>query len=123
MDERRGRWRAVRPSGDDREEIAVAERRARLRRFSVLMTAAALAVGACQTNPSPSTAPQPSGGTSASETPTEAPSPSPAPDVSAAFTTAYAAIKTGILSVNGTVTVGQVQVSLSGSTTFSGPDS
>jgi hypothetical protein len=98
------------------------ERRARSRPFVVLVAAAAIAVGACDAAPRPAETQAAPNATSASQSPTDAPSPTPL-DVAAAFKTAFAGIKSGVMDLSGQATIGAVQLTIAGSTTFSGLDS
>jgi hypothetical protein len=66
-------------------------------------------------------------GTPQSPAPTTAaiatPTPEPSIDVAPLFAESIAALKTGVVTFDGLVIVGDIQVTMSGATTFSGPDS
>lgn len=78
----------------------------------------ALFVAGCGGGPAASPSAPPTGTPPA----TEAPTPTPL-DVAAAFKTAFTAMKSGILTMTGQITVGAVQVSMTATNTVSGPDS
>jgi hypothetical protein len=100
----------------------MAHHRGRPHRFAALV-AMLIGVAACSSPPSPTATPLPTGAATASQAATEAPSPTPVPDVSAAFRTQFAAISSGVMELSGQATVGPVQLTVTGTTTFNGLDS
>lgn len=78
---------------------------------------AALFIAACQPGGA-----VPSGSPTTDPTPRATPKPSPTPDVAALFSAAYGSVKSGVLTMTGSLRIGDVQLTISGQDTFNGPD-
>lgn len=95
-------------------------RQARLLTFALVVSLAAVA---CGTTPAVSEAPSTSAAV-ATAAPTIVPTPIPTapPDVAALFAAQADSLKSGVLTVEGTATVGSVQLTMSGTSRYSGID-
>ena len=91
-----------------------------LPRLMVGALAASLALGACQAAPASSNLPSPS--PAASSLATVAPSATAGPDTAALLAAQYEQITSGILRLDGTIVIGTVQATFSGSSRSNGPD-
>lgn len=90
------------------------------RRIGALVALMALVAGCAG---APSTPPASSSPTPAATIVPSTPSPMPSVDVVARFRDAMADISSGVMAFEGTVTIGPVRVTMSGTSTFDGPDS
>ena len=96
-----------------------------MRRVGVALISGAIFLAACQPAAPPTTAP--SSGAISSPQPSTSPAatlaPTSPPDVSRAFSTAFAAVHSGIIRMAATITVGAVESTLGVTNEFSGGDS
>ena len=89
-----------------------------------ILVGAVLVVGACQTAPAPTpTGAAATTAAAATVVPTVLPSPTAPPDVAKLFAAQTDSLKSGEISFEGSATIGLVQFTMSGTTTFSGIDS
>ena len=93
-------------------------------RFVAIALVASIALGACQSGPVVTAPPATTAASAAATVAATIPPPSPTapPDVAALFTVKAATLRSGVMQVEGTATVGLVQATFAGTTRFSGID-